>query len=66
MSRGKSIGLFAIALLLWLGTVTHDFLGFIAPTNAQAIGFDLWTTAMWVLLGYSIIRLIRTFSKRTQ
>jgi hypothetical protein len=53
LSKGKAIALLLVSLLLWAGTVSHDFLGFRHPSTPQAIGFDLWALAMWVLMIYA-------------
>jgi hypothetical protein len=59
--KTTAIVLFVFALLLWIATITHNTLGFVALANAEAIGFDLWTALMWLLFLYSIRRLYRTF-----
>jgi hypothetical protein len=63
-SKGTAIFLFLIALLLWVATITHNTLGFVAPANAQAVGFDLWTAVMWLLFLYAGRKLYRTFWKK--
>jgi hypothetical protein len=62
--RTTAIVLFVFALLLWAATITRNTLGFIAPANAEAIGFDLWTALMWLLFLYASRRLYRAFWKR--
>lgn len=62
-SKTVTVVLFPIALLFWVATIIHDALGFVAPTNAQAIGFDLWTAFVWVFFSYASRRLHRTFWK---
>jgi hypothetical protein len=62
--KTTAIVLFVFALLLWGATITHDMLGFVAPTSAQAVGFDIWTVLMWWLFLYAGRRLYRAFWKK--
>jgi hypothetical protein len=50
--KGKTVAvvLFVFAVLVWVATVAHDTLGFVAPRNAEAVGFDLFTGLVWLLL----------------
>lgn len=55
--------LFAIALLLWVATITRNVLGFVAPVNAEAVGIDIWVALMWFLFLYASRKLYRAFWK---
>lgn len=63
--KGKTLAvvLFLFALLLWVATIAHNVLGFIAPTNAEAVGFDLWTALVWLLFLYASRGLYVAFRK---
>lgn len=62
-AKATAIPLFIVALFLWVATITHDTLGFVAPVNPQSIGFDIWGAIIWGFLVYSIVRLYRTFRR---
>lgn len=63
--KGVAIALFAIALLLWAATIFNYTLGFVAPINAQAVGFDLWTLIIWLFFLYASRNLYRSFRKNS-
>jgi hypothetical protein len=63
-SKLTAVSLFAIALLLWVATISHDVLGFVAPVSAEALGADLWVSLMWLLFLYASRRLYLTFWKK--
>jgi hypothetical protein len=60
-NRTISTIIFAIVLLLWIGTITHDVLGFVPPVSAGSIGFDLAAALVWAAFLYCVFRLYRTF-----
>ena len=62
-AKGTAIALFLIALLLWVATIIHNTLGFVAPISAEAVGFNLWTATMWFLFLYASRKLYRAFWK---
>jgi hypothetical protein len=62
--KTTAIVLFVFALLLWVATITHNTLGFVAPANAEAIGFDIWTALIWWLFLYAGRRLYRAIWKK--
>ena len=62
--RITAVVLFCVALVLWVGTISHNMLGFVAVSNAETFGFDIWTTLMWLLFLYAIRYLYRTFRKK--
>jgi hypothetical protein len=64
MKKKRTIAVvaFLLMLLLWAATIAHDTLGFVTPRSAEAVGFDLWTTAMWFGFLYSIWNLWRAFT----
>jgi len=43
----KIVVAFSLVLFLWLATISQNMLGFVAPVNAEAVGFDLWTAIVW-------------------
>lgn len=69
MTKGRAkagaIAVFLIALLLWVATIIHNTLGFVAPISAEAVGFDLWSAAMWLLFLYASRKLYRAFWKNS-
>jgi hypothetical protein len=62
-TKGRAIALFLLVLVFWLGTVTHHTLGFIPPVNGEAIGFDFFTSFMWVLFAFVTWRLFSAFRR---
>jgi hypothetical protein len=64
MKRNRTVAIVAFVgvLLFWFATVTHDTLGFVAPLNAEAVGFDLWTAMVWLAFLYTIWNLWRAFT----
>jgi hypothetical protein len=65
-SRGSSIALFLLALLVWAATIAHDTLGFMAPASSEAIGADLFTCLVWAFFFYSGRRLYKAIQYRAQ
>jgi hypothetical protein len=61
--KGTAIAGFALMLLLWYATVSHDTLGFIPLDGPSAAGFDLWTGFIWLAFLYSVWYLWREFRK---
>ncbi len=57
--------LFAIALLLWVATITNNTLGFVPPVNAEALGGDILVALVWILFIYASRKLYRSFWKRS-
>jgi hypothetical protein len=62
--RITAVVLFCVALVLWIGTISHNTLGFVAVSNPETFGFDTWTALMWLLFLYAIRHLYRTFRKK--
>ncbi len=61
-TKAVAIAAFALAaLVLWLPTITHNAGGFIAPTSAQAIGFDAVALLVWAAFLYAAWNLLRAF-----
>jgi hypothetical protein len=63
-SRGRKIGavaLFALVLLFWISTIRTHTPGFVAPINAEALGFGAFSTFMWLLFLFSARNLYRRF-----
>jgi hypothetical protein len=61
--RLTAIVVFALMLLIWYATVSHDTLGFVPLNGPQALGFDLWTGFIWCAFFYSAWWLWRVFRK---
>lgn len=59
----SAIALFALMLLIWYATVSHDTLGFVSLNGPQAVGFDLWTAFIWLAFLYSAWYLWREFRR---
>jgi hypothetical protein len=62
--RTPAVVLFCVALVLWVGTITHHTLGFVAVSNAETFGFDIWAALVWLLFLYAVRRLYRTLWKK--
>ena len=62
--RTTAVVLFCVALVLWVGTISHNTLGFVPVSNGETFGFDIWAALMWLLFLYAIRRLYRTFRKK--
>jgi apolipoprotein N-acyltransferase len=44
---------FLLGGLWWVATITHDTVGFVAPVNAEAVGFDIATLLSCLLFIYT-------------
>jgi apolipoprotein N-acyltransferase len=62
-SKSSAIGLFVLALLFWVGTISHDMLGFVAPASGEALGFDAVAVLFWLWPVYAGRNLYRTFAR---
>lgn len=51
--KPAAVAAFALMLLIWYATVSHDTLGFVPPDGPQAVGFDSWTVFIWLAFLYS-------------
>jgi membrane protein implicated in regulation of membrane protease activity len=58
-------GFVLVALVLWLPTIVLHFVGFVAPTNGEATGLDMWALLVWAAFLYAAHNLWRAFRKDT-
>jgi hypothetical protein len=60
-SAGKAFIAFFLVGFVWLATIMRHTLGFVPPTNGQAIGFDTWGLLMWAAFIYTVVNLVKAF-----
>ena len=55
---------FLVVLLVWIGTISHDTLGFVPLNGGESVGFDFFTAFVWLLFAYSVRKLYLAFRKK--
>jgi hypothetical protein len=67
--KNRDVAAFLLALLLLVATINGNngnnaTLGFVAPVNGHAVGFDLGVALFWLLFLYTARRLYLEFRKK--